>query len=246
MFAAKIDYTIRGPEVILFSVLLIALSLMTVMRNLNWETDFTLWNDVVENSPQKWRPHLKVGLLFYRERSTLERAIEEFEKALELKPDAYEFHNNIGLSYQRMGLLYEAEREYMLAIEKGTRPFSATLNLGTLYLERGDPERALEWFLRAVDLEPKNTSALSNAGFTYGDLGEYERAIEMHTKALSESPYYYNAHYGLGLAYEGVGHLDRAAFHFEEYLRKAPGKGVWKLEVQRHLKRLRSMEGGRR
>jgi tetratricopeptide (TPR) repeat protein len=225
-------------------LLILVLSLMTFMRNLHWKDEFTLWADVLENSPLKWRPHLKVGLVFFRE-GRLPKAVEKFKTALELNPEAYDLHNNIGLSYQRMGLLDEAEKEFMLVMEKGKRSL-AYLNLGALYLEREDPEMALEWFLRTIDTNPNDISARVNAGFTYGDLGQYRKAVEMHTKALSINPYYFDAHYGLGLAYEGLGQFDKAVFHWREYLRLTPQSELWRLDAQRHLLRLGPFEEGRR
>jgi tetratricopeptide (TPR) repeat protein len=224
--------------------LILVLSLMTFMRNLHWKDELTIWARVLEDSPLKWRPHFKVWLAFFSE-GRLPRAVEKFNRALELNPDAYDIHTNIGVSYQRMGLLDEAEKEYMLVMEKGTRS-AAYLNLGTLYVDRRDPEMALEWFLKAVDLKPRNTSALINAGFTYGDLGEYRKAVEMHNKVISINPYLPNAHYGLGLAYEGLGQYDKAVFHWREYLRLAPESLRWRVDAQRHLLRLRPLEEGRR
>jgi tetratricopeptide (TPR) repeat protein len=207
--------------------LILVLSLMTFMRNLQWKDELTLWTGVRENSPLKWRSHLKLGLVFFRE-GRFPKAVEKFKTALELNPEAYDLHSNIGLSYQRMGLFDEAEKEFMLVMEKGKRSL-AYLNLGVLHLEREDPEMALEWFLRAIDTNPNHISALVNAGFTYGDLGEYWKAVEMHTKALSINPYYFEAHYGLGLAYEGLGQFDAAVFHWREYLRLAPQSELWRL-----------------
>jgi tetratricopeptide (TPR) repeat protein len=241
-----LHYAKRSLDLTVFSLLVLALCLIAFNRNILWADEFTLWNNVFERSPQKWRPHYRLGIIFFIDKKLPARAVEEFKIALELTPDAYGIRNNIGLVYQSMGLLDEAMKEYTTAIEEEPRESSAYINLGTIYLARGDLETALEWFLRAIDIDPDNVWALANAGFTYGDLEEYIKAIEKHEQALSVNPYHYNAHYGLGLAYEGAGHLDKAIFHWQEYLRMAPETEGWRRNAQRHLERLKSMEGRRR
>lgn len=222
----------------IFSAVLVLLCFATIERNFEWEDEVTLWEAVIEDSPLKWRGHFRVGLGLYLEKKSYDKAAVKFRDALVLKPDAHSIHNNIGLTYQRMGLFDEAEAEYRLAMEKEPWSVSPYLNLGTLHLRSGEHVRALEWFHLAIERDPDNVAAFVNAGFIYGDLGDYRRAVEMHTMALEINPHNHLSHYGLGLAYEGTNEFERAALHWREYLRLAPAGDAWRGDAGRHLERL--------
>lgn len=223
-------------------LLLLTLFFATYARNLCWQNEFAVWGATLKNSPHKWRPHYRLGLLYYLEKNLPDRALEEFEIALNLRPDSPDLHNNIGRVYQAKGLFDEAKKEYAAAIWLGLPSATAHINMGTIYLDSGDLKTALHWFQEAIKKEPANAAAIVSAGFVYGDLGEYQKAIEMHKKAVSVNPYYYTAHFGLALAYEGTRQFKEAVLHWEEYLRLAPETNEWRQEAANHLRRLKEME----
>src|SRR3990172_1301689 len=98
-----------GIEPILFAALLLALSALSYSRNSLWQNELSMWDDVVRNSPGKWRAHSKFALALYN-KGYNEKALKEFETALSLKPDAHYLRNNMGLAYQRMGRIEDAIR----------------------------------------------------------------------------------------------------------------------------------------
>ncbi len=241
---AKGLVNIKLPELAIVLAVVIALSLATYARNLKWFDPHQMWDDVLEKSESKWRPHYRMGLVLYKS-GHYEQALARLFHAYGLKPDARGLLNNIGLAYQRMGRLSEAAGSYTRAIESGDSVSLATLNLGTIYLRRGELEQALTYFLRAIELDPRNAVALVNAGFTYADMGNYEQAIRLHKRAVSVNPYYANAHYGLAIAHEGSGNIQESIMHWQRYLDIGPKTGQWHQRALRNIERLGSLQKSR-
>ncbi|MBI5893435.1 MAG: hypothetical protein HZB79_07280 [Deltaproteobacteria bacterium] len=52
--------------VIVFITLLFSISITTYFRNIIWNDELTLWEDVVKKSPEKARGHSDLGLAYYK------------------------------------------------------------------------------------------------------------------------------------------------------------------------------------
>ena len=55
-------------------------------------------------------------VFFYKEIGQLDEAIKRFEKAIAIKPDYAEAHNNLGVTLQNLGLMDEAVKSYEKAV----------------------------------------------------------------------------------------------------------------------------------
>ncbi|MEM7828685.1 MAG: tetratricopeptide repeat protein, partial [Candidatus Aenigmatarchaeota archaeon] len=77
-----------------------------------------------------------LGLLFL-EKGLLDKALENFQMALELEPQLIEAYNNIGVIYARKGLNQEAIKNYQMAINLEPNFVEAHFNLGMVYLGIG-------------------------------------------------------------------------------------------------------------
>jgi Tfp pilus assembly protein PilF len=93
--------------------------------------------------------------LFLRER--FREAVVEFRAALRLGAGK-RTHNNLGLTYGRLGELENAAREFA---QGGTRA-EAKNNMGWVYESRGDSLRAASAYREAVKLDPKLSRAKNN------------------------------------------------------------------------------------
>ena len=91
----RIGVAIIVTVIIMFSVL-------TYSRNNIWSSEIALWQDNVEKSPQKARPHNNLGNVLYNQGRT-EEAKEHYLHALRINPDYEEAHNNLGLALKQSG-----------------------------------------------------------------------------------------------------------------------------------------------
>ena len=77
--------TEKGIAVAL-SIVIILFSLTAYVRNNVWRNEITLWEDVVQKSPNKVRPHNNLGSL-YHQHDRYADALREYQAVLQLKPD---------------------------------------------------------------------------------------------------------------------------------------------------------------
>lgn len=86
-------------------VLIGALTGMTIQRNEVWQSEISLWEDVVKKSPTKVRALTNLGSA-YMDRGFHEPALEQFEKALALDPHNEILFANIATVYYKQSFVF--------------------------------------------------------------------------------------------------------------------------------------------
>jgi len=95
------------------------------------------------------------------------KAVEDYQKAIELKPDDAAYHNNYGLALARAGKAAEAQAELSKAAEID-KPNAGRYfyNLGAIYVNTGHSDEAYEAFKKAIDADPNYADAYYQIGLT--------------------------------------------------------------------------------
>src|SRR5436853_3158950 len=93
------------------------------------------------------------GLELFKE-SRFQDAVETFKRAIQLKPDYAEAHNDLGMAYCRLNRNDEAIESFRQAIRLNPRLAEAYYNLGTAYYNLGRLQEAMTSFKQAVGLKP--------------------------------------------------------------------------------------------
>ena len=101
-----------------------------------------------------------------RTRGSLDEAVACYRRALELKPDYAEAHNNLGNALQDQGKLDEAVACYRRALELKPDYAEAYNNLGNALRDQGKLDEAVACYRRALELKPDYVEAHSNLLFT--------------------------------------------------------------------------------
>ncbi len=151
--------------------------------------------------------------VFFFNREKYDIAAQKFKKALELEPNFIGYHN-LGMVYERKGLIKEAERMYkkVLELEPNYEICKNMLNiisqkeivkqcpndvlalekLGEYYLKNHNNMLAMETFMEVLKLNPNLAIACYNLAITYintdGYGGEYIWAIEKFREAMKLEP----------------------------------------------------------
>jgi tetratricopeptide (TPR) repeat protein len=95
----------------------------------------------------------------------LNKGIDAYQKAIELKPDAPEYHNNYALALAKEKKFPEAQAELTKAAQLD--PTSAGkyyYNLGAVLVNTGNTDQAIEAFKKAIDVEPNYAEAYLQYG----------------------------------------------------------------------------------
>lgn len=169
-------------------------------------------------------------------------AIDEFRKAIKIKPTA-EAYNNLGMALREQGRLDEAEQAYRSALNINPEDTAARNNLSVLLDEKGDRNRALEEAKEAVKRDPSSALAYNNLGNALRTQGELDQAIKAYRQALSlpDNPkgVQTKVHNGLGYTLQLQGKLEAAIEEYRQALlldpNFVPAQNNFE-EVQRLLK----------
>lgn len=78
-----------GSVTIIFVVIMGLYTTEIISRNNDWKNSFNLWSDTVKKAPDSPEAHSNLGLA-YASQNLLDRAIEQYQIALRLKPDLYQ------------------------------------------------------------------------------------------------------------------------------------------------------------
>jgi tetratricopeptide (TPR) repeat protein len=94
-----------------------------------------------------------------------QKALANFQKAIQMAPNDASLHNNLGSVYAEMGKVPEAQAEFQKAAD--INPAGASgyyYNLGVVMVNQGKMEEASVSLKKAIDLDPTN----ANAFYWYG------------------------------------------------------------------------------
>ncbi len=198
----------RGFLVGVFGLVL-SLSFLTWQRNALWADEVKFWEDVALKSPNKFRSHTNLGLV-YRKHGEYTKAIAAYETALRLRPPLGEplgrIYTNLGAVYGVMGRYREEISLYLKAIAADPKNYQAYSNLGYAYALVGDYRNALVYGEAAVKMAPRFDEAWNNLGVTHARMEHYQEAAYAFQGALRINPYYKEAASNLRLAREKLGH----------------------------------------
>jgi FOG: TPR repeat len=215
--AARVATVIGGVAIVVF------LSCMTYRRCGVWHNGFSLWNDVINSAPSAVA-YTDRGFAYASEHNYM-RAIEDYNRAIELNPAYAPIYNNRGNAYNALCDVTRAINDYDQAIALDPKYAQAYGNRGIAYKTRGDFDRAVEDFSQAIQLAPKYALAYSNLGGAYCYKGEIERSISAYSHAIRldpESAEAASAFYGRGLALCFKGDLKRAVEDYDRAIKLNP------------------------
>jgi tetratricopeptide (TPR) repeat protein len=94
-----------------------------------------------------------------------DKALDYYQKVLQLTPDDPALHNNLGSLYADMGKVSEAQAEFQKAAELNpTGASTYYYNLGVIFVNKGKMDEAAGALKKSTDLDPNN----ANAWYWYG------------------------------------------------------------------------------
>jgi len=104
------------------------------------------------------------------------RSVDEFTKAIELRPDDPKAYFNRGVNYAETGDLGRAIADFTKAIALKPDDAEAYNARGNAHRKKGDLDRAIADLTKAVELDPRFAEAYLNRGLAYRKKGDHDRA----------------------------------------------------------------------
>ncbi len=128
-------------------------------------------------SERQAEAYFQQGLALEETGAPIEKAIEAYNRAVELNPSAAGALVNLGTIYYRQRKYEEAERHYERAIAVDSNYPLAHYNLGNLYDEQGDLTQAEQHYTTALRLNPNYADAHFNLALLAERRGDFLNAV---------------------------------------------------------------------
>jgi tetratricopeptide (TPR) repeat protein len=196
-------------------LVIIGLSCATYARNGVWKDRVSLWEDVVEKSPDKARPLNNLALA-YIDTHRLEDALPLLNRAVLVDPQYVEAYNNLADVDIKLGKYDEAKKVLMKALSIAPEFSEAYTNLSFLFISAGQLDRAEEAARKAISLNPESPDAYNNLSTIFRKLGRTPDAIKAAETALGVRPGYAVPYNNLGLAYVAEKRFEEASLSFRK------------------------------
>lgn len=128
----------------------------------------------LEREPENAATYNNMGVA-YNNLNENERALEKYNRAIELTPEAM-YYSNRGYTYMRLNRLDKAMADCEKAIELDPDYASAYDNRGDIYYLLQEYEKAIADFTKAIELNPKDKEFYLDRAKTYDAMGEKDLA----------------------------------------------------------------------
>ena len=127
------------------------------------------------------------------------------QKALEIKADYAQAHNNLGYAYQSLGDILSAIKSYKNAIQIRSDYADAYFNLGNAEKENNNATDAIKCYRKAISLKPSQSKYQIHLGRMLESMDSRKDASNAYLKAIEINPLSTDAYLSLGkmLAKEG-------------------------------------------
>jgi len=116
--------------------------------------------------PSEVLTHFNQGVQHYNQREFL-KAIQSYQKVIELDSTYVEAYNNLGVIYQEMGNFDRAFGAYQKSIEINPQYEKGYNNLGIILYLKGRNEEAVEAFQKALTINSNNIESHINLGVLF-------------------------------------------------------------------------------
>ena len=150
-----------------------------------------------------------------------ERAIGDFQNALEIDPANDAAYLGLAGGYERVGNLAAAERTFQQAIQLKPNFYLSHVRLGQFYVRQGRYAEAAEEFQKEIIIIPNSDQAYSRIGAVYIYLNRYEDAITVLSRSIELRPTA-GAYSNLGSAYLRLRRFDDAVAPLEAAVKLSP------------------------
>ena len=145
-----------------------------------------------------------------------------YQRALEMRSDYAEAHNNLGVVMRAKGEEGQAVEHYRQAIKIRPSYPEAHYNYAVLLYSRGNLNGAADHYQEALRLRPEYVDAHYGLGNLRRAVGDAEQAEHHFTEALRLRPEYAEVHNNLAILLDDMGQTEQAQLHYQEALRIQP------------------------
>lgn len=198
--AERMPAPARYCLVFILSSVMVAYGMISIARNIEWRDEISFYMREAALSKSHPKAHYNLGYAYAKKAGEIAAtdkpaagayyamAVEEFKKAVALKPDSQVSYYALGNAYNALGWYDLAIKNFRkaLAIREGA---DIRNNLGVAYYRKKMYHEALASFRKALRLDPCHTNALINLGNAYYATGDPAKARRAWLRAAGKAGY---------------------------------------------------------
>jgi protein O-mannosyl-transferase len=187
----------HSVKVIVITVVALALTAFTFVRNDIWLSELNFWQAVVDTFPASSVAQNSIGGV-YMKMGDYPKALQHIDAAVDADARNYKAWYNKGAVHLRRAEKNEALNAFNKAIE--VQLYSKALfSRALLFQQSGEPQRAMNDIEKVLEQEPANARAYYIKGSCMGQLNNMEGAVANYTRAIE-----YDGHEPLFFASRGL------------------------------------------
>jgi tetratricopeptide (TPR) repeat protein len=194
----------------------------------------------LKKSPDTAEAHYWLAKVFLAEKD-LERGIAELERSIDLAPDNVRLRNELGLTYERVDRLEDAERQYQEILRRPTEDEkltqSATKRLQLVQARRateaGDHARALQEYEAALERYPDDWNVVELTAHAYNAVGRFKEADVLFGRVIKMQPDDAALRFRIAVVHAERGESERAQEEFAKAVELDPKGPVGRAALDR-------------
>jgi len=172
----------KSKKILIFSIIILLICTCTE-SNFDGVDETTKWFQGGNNAGDK---------------KEYDKAIECYQKAIEIDPDYGGAYKGMGTAYFYKENYEKAIECYQKAVDIDPEDAGAYNNMGLAYSNKGNDDKAIECYQKAIEIDPDYAAAYYNMGLAYSNKGNHDKAIECYQKAIEIDPDLAAAYYNMG------------------------------------------------
>jgi len=178
---------------------------------------------VLAEAPDHFAARHLLGVV-HLERGDFLRALDQFDLAARLGPNAAIVYYNRGIALSSLHRLVDAAASYEKAVALKPEMAEAHYNLGLALRAMGRVDEAIAAYRRAVAYKPGLYQAHNNLGHALRELKRLPEALASFDQALAVKPDHVEAINNRGLVLHGMRRLGEALASFDRAIAIEPGR----------------------
>ena len=204
--------------VLAFLIVFVTLSISAHQRNKVWKNDYTLWTNVIKNSPKNPRAYNIRGLYFFN-RGRYDLAIKDFSKAIRSCPAFLEPYSNRGITYYMIQDYEKALLDFNEYIKFNETNPAVFQNRANVYLKLFQNDSVIKDINRMQRYTRGTRYSYKTRATAYYNKKFYKQAIKDFLRAIELEPNHHFDNKYCGLAYYRRGEYEEALPYLEKAIR---------------------------
>lgn len=178
------------------------------------------FTEAIEKSPTAW--DCVVRGLIWHSRGELDKAIADFDKAIQIDPTFAVAYGNRGMAWGDKGDNDKAIADYTEAIRLDGTVSAAYYGRGCIWHSMGQYDKAIADYTQTIRIDRNDASAFYNRSLAWKRKGESGKALGDVNEAIRLDPKHVGAYCSRGRALQGMGEYEKAIADYTQARRLDP------------------------